>query len=492
MAPTAAQIVGERPSPTAFGPAAIFLGSHRSWFCGTATQSSGVAGACAVIPSDRLPTIEHMFVGTDLHSSSAATDGADAATEFKGLTDADVERELCELAAHINAATCQWLTLAAEFDRRGAHEAFGFVSCASWLAWRCSLTPRAAREQLRVARALEELPLITASFRTGRLSYSKVRALTRVAEPAIEEELLELAEEATAAQLERIVRGYRRATAPDEGTSAAVRSLSLRWRDDGTLNVRGNLPAVEGEILLKGLELAADAIGPDTDGGRPDRADALVGLAESAIANGISAAAGGDRHQVIVHWDVGRDGAGSATTEAGIGLSPEALARIGCDASLVTMVERDGEPLSVGRKTRAIPPALARALRFRDGGCRFPGCERTRFVDAHHIEHWADGGETSLDNLVQLCRTHHRLIHEGGFSVERTAAGPLFRKPSGRVVEAVADVPPGAVEACREHACCDDVDDETVAPGSWGRPFDLDLTVWGLARRADDADYSVA
>jgi hypothetical protein len=87
--------------------------------------------------------------------------------------------------------------------------------------------------------------------------------------------------------------------------------------------------------------------------------------------------------------------------------------------------DEEGEPLSVGRKSRAVPPAIRRALKARDDGCRFPGCTRTRFVDAHHIEHWADGGETSLDNLVQLCRHHHRLVHEGGFACEREPGGRL-------------------------------------------------------------------
>lgn len=103
----------------------------------------------------------------------------------------------------------------------------------------------------------------------------------------------------------------------------------------------------------------------------------------------------------------------------------------------MAITERGGRPLTVGRKTRTVPPALRRALRSRDRCCRFPGCTQSRFVDAHHIHHWAHGGETKLANLVLLCRHHHRLLHEGGFAVERTPAGGLrFRRPDGRAIQA--------------------------------------------------------
>jgi hypothetical protein len=410
---------------------------------------------------------------------------------------AELERRIAGLAADINAATCRWLSLVAEFDERAGHERHGFVSCASWLAWRCSLTARAAREQLRVARTLRELPGIQAAFGSGSLSYSKVRALTRVAEPAMEAELLELAEEATAAQLERIVRGYRRATAGDDELAREKRHLSTRWEDDGTLTVRGNLPAEEGELLLKALDLAqrelaaedladAEADGRPSEGDAPPpprrtKADAIVAMAEATIRRGVSPAAGGDRHQVVLHVDVdggSGDRGARAAFEHGVTATADAAARLACDASIVTLVEKAGEPLSVGRKTRSVPPALQRALRDRDGGCRFPGCGRDRWVDAHHIQHWAQGGQTSLDNLVQLCRHHHRLVHEGGFSVERQGERLEFREPGGRLIP---DHPPRAAGRPRQLS----VSGQDPFPRSAGSPFDLDLTVWGLAHRRD-------
>lgn len=406
----------------------------------------------------------------------------------------DVEREICELAAHIAAATCRWLTLAAEFDRRGGHERSGFASCAMWLAWRCSITPRAAREQLRVARALHELPLIRASFARGELSYSKVRALTRIAEPEMEDELLGLAEDATAAQLERLLRGYRGAIAPDAAErTRSRRHMSTRWEEDGSLTIRASLPAEEGELFLRGLERARAEVWKEA-AEPPDRADALVTLAESAVADGVTAADGGERNQVVVHIDVGdlvsqRADAGGEL-EDGIALPAETVRRLGCDAALVTMIERDGEPLSVGRRTHSIPPALRRALRSRDRCCRFPGCEHDRFVDAHHIEHWAHGGETSLDNLVLLCRHHHRLLHEGGFSLAVEDGGLKFRTASGRIVEAAPSLVGGSVAGCvggtgaecagGGHAR---VDASTIAPRCSGERIDYDLTTFVLAER---------
>jgi hypothetical protein len=167
-------------------------------------------------------------------------------------------------------------------------------------------------------------------------------------------------------------------------------------------------------------------------------ADALVLLAEESLAAAqAEMRQGGDRYQVVVHVDADAlrelDG-GRAEVDGGEPLAAETARRICCDASLIPLLERAGKPLSVGRKTRAIPTALRRALRSRDHGCRFPGCSQHRWVDAHHIEHWAHGGDTSMDNLVQLCRHHHRLVHEGGFSVERRAGNFVFRRPDGRAL----------------------------------------------------------
>ncbi len=403
------------------------------------------------------------------------------------LSIAQLERRICELAVDINAATCHWLRLVAEFERRGGHEQAGFHSATGWLAWHCSLTDRAARDQMRVARALGELPRIGAAFAAGELSYSKVRALTRAATPEIEEKLLELARHATASQLESVVKGVRRALKSGDELALERRHLYLGWEDDGMLRVSGVLPAEEGALLINAIEAAREAL--RRDGGedaRPDRADGLGVLAETLLAQGPAAAPGGERNQVVVHVDLDRltgggDGGADveergATIEAGGLVDAETARRIACDASIVALIERAGEPVSVGRKTRAIPPAVHRALRARDRGCRFPGCTHDRYVDAHHIKHWAAGGETSLDNLVLLCRRHHRYVHEGGIAVELGEGGaePRFRRPDGSVVGERLEVrPPRPLPAAAGPG-------RAFSPGS-GQVLDLGYTVGLIA-----------
>ena len=376
--------------------------------------------------------------------------------------------EITTLAAHIAAATARWLELVAEFDERGGWGPGGFRSCAHWVAFNCSMSAATAREHVRVAHRLRELPEVARAFARGELSYSKVRALTRVEDLADEGALLELAQNASAAQLERIVRGYRTVVSIEAGAERqfAERSVSWSWDEDGALVVRGRLPAEQGARLVKALEAARDELGPapaeveaaacagapwrdPADAARARNADALLALAEASIALGAGSCAA-DRYQVVVH--VAAEALAGASAEAGaapcetaaaqataarcetaegIPLPMEAARRLACDASLVRLLEADGRPLSLGRKTRTIAPALRRALHSRDGGCQFPGCGETRFVDAHHIHHWADGGRTDIGNLVLLCSHHHRLVHEGGYGVRRSRRGLAFSAPDG-------------------------------------------------------------
>ena len=163
-------------------------------------------------------------------------------------------------------------------------------------------------------------------------------------------------------------------------------------------------------------------------------------MAETWLHSGAKAARGGEKYQVVVHIDgetLRTGGPGRCELEQGPWLAVDTARRIACDASLVEITEDEhGHVLDIGRKSRTIPASIGRALRARDRGCHFPGCTHRHFVDGHHIKHWSDDGETRLDNLVQLCRTHHRLIHEGRFSVERTESKELlFTRPDGVVIE---------------------------------------------------------
>jgi hypothetical protein len=408
-----------------------------------------------------------------------------------------LEREICELSAHIAVAMCRWLELVAEFDDRRGWAQWGVKSCAHWLSWRCSLGLGTARERVRVAHRLQELPLVREAFSRGELSFCKVRALTRVAEPKTERGLLEIARHATGAQLEKLVRCYAGALAATLGTAQRTqegRYLKWSWNEDGSLRVEGRLPAAEGGLVLNALQ-AFDR-GPqeeDANVASPAaarRADALVAMARAAV-EGPTKAGEAERCELVVHVDAATLAADEVVERAaladGPALAPETVRRLGCDAAVVRIVERDGRPLTVGRRRRTIPPALRRALRSRDGGCRFPGCTHERFLHAHHIQHWARGGPTTLENLVQLCSYHHRMVHEGGFGVEPGSGGSVrFRRPDGRLVAAVPEARPaagaGLAEQHRERGVV--VDELTCRPLSAGERLDYDLAMDALLPRA--------
>jgi hypothetical protein len=213
------------------------------------------------------------------------------------------------------------------------------------------------------------------------------------------------------------------------------------------------------------------------------RADALVLMADTLLANEPNARAS-DRFQVVVHVDAMtlRDGDGESELADGSPIAGETARRLACDAAIVPLLERAGRPLRVGRKTRSVPPALRRALASRDRGCRFPGCTSHRTVDAHHIEHWANGGATNLENLVQLCRHHHRLLHEGGYTVTKSGSAFVFRRPDGRRIRAFPRKPRGCSRALAESnaGAGHGIDPEATVMLWAGERFDLGYNVDAL------------
>ena len=386
--------------------------------------------------------------------------------------------EITEMAAHLSAGTCQLLELIAIFDEEGGWNGPGIASCANWLNWKCGMSMGTARERVRVARALPALPKILASFRQGQVSYSKVRAMTRVATWRNEEVLLNVAHHGTAAHVETQVRLYRkvkRIEAFEQGElQHARRKLSLYQDDDGSWVIRGRLTPEQGALLSKALDAAQDQlfaeqqqvpkeVAAEIDENMPwehtmpyacasRRADALERVVEGFLAGTKSDSCGGDRYLINIHTDIETlkdDGTGAESElEDKSHVSAETTRRLACDCSVVHWHEdAPGDVLNIGRKTRSIPPAIRRALKRRDGGCRFPGCSCTRFVHAHHIQHWADGGETSMANLVLLCRRHHRLVHEEGFGSTTDPSGAInFTLPDGKII------PPGPDTRFSGHA----------------------------------------
>jgi len=388
--------------------------------------------------------------------------------------------QITELAAHIHAGTCRLLELIREFDACEGWAGEGVLSCAHWLNWKCGMALGVARERVRVAHALKDLPKISQTFRKGKISYSKVRAITRVATPKNENYMLMISHFGTAAHVESLVRNYRlvkRNEALEKAQERHVhRQLSWYEDDDGYWVIRGRLPPESGALVAQVLEqvmeeqyqelrdVPAGMSEPEIEEvrARPEpiawrRADALVRMA-TGYRNSPKQKSQSDHYLVHIHTDLEtlkQDGTGAeAEIESGGTVCAETTRRITCDSGVVHWLDdngkgRDGQPLAVGRKSRTIPPAIRRALQKRDGGCRFPGCTARRFVDAHHIRHWADGGETGMENLILLCTRHHHLVHEGGFGLEKLADGSVqFRNPAGRlIISSAAGRSSGNVEA---------------------------------------------
>jgi 5-methylcytosine-specific restriction endonuclease McrA len=387
--------------------------------------------------------------------------------------------EITELCSYIYAAESRFLALIREFDEKGYWAQQGLFSCAHWLNLKCGIGMNAAREKLRVAHALAELPKISERFDKGQLSFSKVRAITRIADASNEDYLLMIADHGTAHHVEKLVSKYRTAKRLQDVDIVQAqynnREMTHYYDDAGCLVIKARLPADQGALIVKALEMAMDAQFQDKDvypkgtstavTSDPDseseaeptpiaarRADALTDIAETYMNNNESSGSTADRYQVVVHVSTDQIPSGQTShIEDGPGVTAVTSRRIACDSSVVCIKEdKNGEPLSIGRRSRSIPPPMRRALRARDKGCRFPGCTNTRFVDGHHIKHWADGGDTSLDNLVLLCRHHHHLVHEGGFACSKDENGaitfkdqreqPLDRSPGLSGVAANDDV----------------------------------------------------
>ena len=403
----------------------------------------------------------------------------------------DIDRlgdEIAELAAHLDAATHRLLVLIRQFDEAGGWADQGALSCAHWLSWRIGLDLGAAREHVRVARAIADLPLVDDALRRGHVSYSKVRALTRVATPANEATLLEMTRSSTAAQLERICRGYRTAMRNAAGErpedEADHRWVRERETESGLVRFDVQLRPEEAAVVRRALEAAMQRATDVSAGTSLRRADALIAVAEQYLAGDTTASA--PPVEVVVHVE-----AGGAVLDDGTALAPPTTERLLCDATVVDVVEDfRGNVLDVGRRRRTIPTLLRRALRLRDRGCRFPGCTN-RLVDGHHVVPWARGGATALDNLCSLCRRHHTHIHEYGFRMESDGAGGFrFFRPDGSEVTAVSAAPavPGdAVVTLREQHRGLAIDARTSFPNWDGRPVDYDHAVFCLVGREEAA-----
>ncbi|WP_191835007.1 HNH endonuclease signature motif containing protein [Gordonia ajococcus] len=405
-------------------------------------------------------------------------DGADP----KSLPDEVLEVRVLGYAAQITALTAEFLSLVAELDERESWRGPGIHSLAQWLSWKAGIAQRTAHEQVRVAKSLRELPLIRRAFGEGRLTYSKVRALTRVATPMREKELVNLASSCTASQLERAVRAMSHIDRGHSDCGELVPPAESwgrwKWNLDGSLSVSLTFSPLDGARFLAGTvraeyertrtaedadlpvresvprntsgELETESGERDSEGKPANRRDlwrqvpsnlapAVVAMADM-VHDGIAMPDLAPGAEILIH---AADGGEHAHLDDGPALSEPEVEEASCGSTVreVLSAKVPGRPgklalLGLGRKKRTPNKALVRALFLRDRCCQMPGCERTRHLHAHHVVFWSAGGETELDNLILLCGSCHRALHRGEFSITGHGAQRFsFHTPGGSVIE---------------------------------------------------------
>ncbi|HWC13077.1 MAG TPA: DUF222 domain-containing protein [Actinomycetota bacterium] len=411
---------------------------------------------------------------------------------------AAVDTAIGEAGSHINAAMARLIDDIASFDELEGWGDHGAKTLAEWVAWRLGVTPADARHHVRVARKLRELPQIAAAFGRGELSYWQVRVMVPCATPEVEAEFLNMARYTTAGQLQRVMRAYKgfldRAEAELAEARHTQRCLHYYFDDDGFLRITGKLSPEEGQILVAALEAAEQTLRDELD--QETVKDTTVEqLCADALTEVARAALHGTRRgtqrpvvipKVAVHVDVMSllNGTGErCEVTDGPTLASETARRLTCDCALESYFEGDGELKDLGRRKRVVSPRMRKALEKRDACCVFPGCDRKRFLEAHHVVHWVYLGETKLENLALLCWHHHRLVHEGGFKIQINEDMSLsFFNPEGHLIPRSPALGHGDMTRIvedNEHAGLD-IDKETCQTQWDGAGIDLAYCVDAL------------
>jgi hypothetical protein len=391
------------------------------------------------------------------------------------LDNAELQDRIRSVSSNMTAAMCHLLLLVAELDRRGAWADWGIQSCAHWLSWQCGFSIGAAREHVRVARKLSSLPRTVALFESGEISYAKVRAITRVATEENEALLVEYAKEHTAVQLERIVRTFRRVTELNEANDAHE-ARSLQWinKGDGKYALVIEMTAEQKPVVEAAIAKCEKGV-PAGTSPLNRKVDAVVLMAQAALEAKLPGAKKPHVVNLVVAAETLADDADGECNIDGVDICPETARRLSCDAPVVvSLVDDDGVVLKQGRKSRLFTGATRAAVLRRDKGCCvYPGCTHTKWIDVHHIQHWSRGGLTDPENGATLCGFHHRLVHEGGFSLDHTLT---FRSPNGIPIPAklslfAAEDPSCTMPRVRKNAC--------VSSGNGGT-FSMDYRIAGL------------
>ncbi len=362
-----------------------------------------------------------------------------------------LEAELVPWAARESAIKATFLAALAEFVRRRGWEPWECVSAGQWLSWKCGLGRVAASEHVRVATALGSLPKIHAALADGTLTWSKVRAMTRVATPQSEHTWLEVATAATAAtaaQVERLAQTYRRASPADALRQERERSFSHQVADDDSVVITVRLPADVGMAVVNAVRAGTTPVAGQAFSTRA--ADAFVQLlfGESVV-----------EPEVVIHADAAgfpreTRGDGHCAIVGGPAVPIEIAEQAAC-AGQVSVVQHgaDGAVVGISRRRRFPSPLQRRALEARHRTCAMPGCHHEGRLQAHHLHHWIRGGPTKLSNVALVCTAHHRLVHlhhlqltmspDGCLAVADRHGRPLDR-PIERLVLPYGDPVPSA------------------------------------------------
>jgi len=357
---------------------------------------------------------------------------------FAAAGNDELAEAIVQLHALLQATEVQLLAAIECFAQREAFAEDGATSMTGWLTERLAMSASRAAAWAGVTHSLSSLPALSAKYESGTLTFDQVKPLSRVATAETDELLADRAVGLSAAQCEQLARRARPVTLAEAEHDHEDRFFRFRWRQR-KLCYWGEASDVDGATLLDALfKTAGDsATDPEAEIYEPlerRMADALVGLASVRL--GDYAEAG--RATVICHVDVNTLAAldGEAELDGGPAIAAETARRICCDSRFQIVLEQNGKAVGLGRRMRTVPPWLARQLKRRDSGCRFPGCGRSHFLHAHHIVHWADGGPTDPENLVMLCTAHHRVLHERHWRILGDPHGPLtFLRPDGRAYD---------------------------------------------------------
>jgi hypothetical protein len=351
---------------------------------------------------------------------------------WKSVTNDEIDEAFDQFSSLASAGLARVCELIGEVDGRQSWMEDGATSLIDWVAAKLRVRHNTASRLVAVSRRLLDLPLTTEQFANGELSFDQVDALSGMATPDSEADLLERATSISSAALDRIARRRRGLTREDERSVWERRRLVRQWNlDESELRFHGRLPGAEGRMFDAAIDSRVDEIPPNPETGMfdPLQVRAADALTELAGTDG----QGGGPAPMTVFTDVAAltsDDRGHTELDNTAALSNRTAQRLACDAILESVLEEDGQVVGIGRRSRTVPGWLRRLVHERDGGhCQHPGCRNTRWLQVHHIVSWAQGGLTDLDNLILLCGSHHRWVHERGWHITGPSDRRVFRRP---------------------------------------------------------------